>query len=355
MSGKDTGKLSMEFKLAATGDILMIGPLLMSAKQSNENNFAFESIFHNVAPLFKEADLVIGNLETPLAGREAHYTQANPRTGFSMFNCPDELASALKESGFHVLTTANNHCMDRGTKGLARTLQVLDEHGLAHTGTYASDPGDENHLILDIKGIQVGIASYSKGTNKNPLPSDIRWMVNQIDPANHRKTADHIRRLASKVDVVVVCLHIGKECRHVPLTQSRRLVNLLLASGAHIILGHHPHVIQPAFITKDNRFAIYSLGNFISTRLYRNPATNCGVIAQLTVKKETDGKVTVESSFTPTWSTRLKTASGVKYRILQIHQTLLNPEPGQSPSDRKLMRKVWKQIKPLLALRRSSS
>lgn len=348
------GKLSMEFKLAAVGDILMMGSLLTSAKQLNKNKYDFESIFQNVAPLFKQADLVIGNLETPLAGTEARYSQLNPRTGFTMFNCPDDLAPALKKTGFNVLSTANNHCMDRGTKGLVRTLQVLDDHGLAHTGTYASDPGTEKHLILDVKGIKVGIASYSKGTNKIPLPSDKAWMVNQIDPSNYGKTADEIRRLARKVDVVVVCLHIGKECRHVPLAQSRRLVNLLLANGAHIILGHHPHVIQPAFITKDDRFAIYSLGNFIATRLYRNPATNCGVIVQLTVKKETDGKVTVtKTNNTPTWSTRLKTANGVKYRILQIHQTLLKPEPGQSATDRKLMLKVWKQTRPLLAIKRS--
>lgn len=348
--------MSTEFKLAATGDILMIGPILRTAKHLNKNSYSFESIFQNVAPLFKQADLVIGNLETPLAGAEAHYTQSNRRTGFTMFNCPDELAPALKETGFQVLTTANNHCMDRGTKGLVRTLQVLDDHGLAHTGTYSSDPGSENHLILDVKGLKVGIASYSKGTNKIPLPSDKAWMVNQIDPSNHRKTAEHIRRLASKVDVVVACLHIGKECRHVPLKQSQKLVNLLLDNGAHIILGHHPHVIQPSFATKDNRFAIYSLGNFISTRLYHNPATNIGVVLELTVKKETDGRVTVtKSNLIPTWSTRLKTASGIKYRILQINQTLLKPEPGQSVSDWKLMQKVWKHMRPLLAVRRSSS
>ncbi|WP_054025990.1 CapA family protein [Bacillus sp. FJAT-28004] len=188
------------------------------------------------------------------------------------------------------------------------------------------------------------------------MSPDEAWMVNQIDPTNHKKVADHIRRLARKVDVVVVCLHIGKECRHVPLKQSQRLVNLLLANGAHIILGHHPHVIQPASPTKDDRFAIYSLGNFIATRLYRNPATNCGVIVQLTVKKETDGKVKVtETSYTPTWSTRLKTANGVKYRILQIHQALSKPVPGQSATDHKLMRNVWKRIRPLLIEKKSTT
>ncbi|QYR21478.1 CapA family protein [Paenibacillus sp. sptzw28] len=345
--------MATEIKLAAVGDILMIGPLLKSAR-TNDNNYAFTSIFKNVAPLLRQADLVIGNLETPLAGREAAYTKGNARTGFSMFNCPDELASALKETGFNVLSTANNHCMDRGAKGLVRTLKVLDEHELAHTGTYSSDPGEDNHLILDVKGIKIGVVSYSKGTNNILLPDGRAWMVNIIDPNNHGKIAEHIRRLADKVDLVVVCLHIGKECRHIPLPKSRQLVNLLLDSGAHVILGNHPHVIQPAFLTKGGSFAIYSLGNFISTRLYRNPATNCGVIVQLTIRKETDGTVNVtDAAFVPTWSTRLKTANGIKYRILPIRAAMLRPEPGQTASDRQLMIKIWKRTRPFLSDGRS--
>ncbi|MCA0758155.1 CapA family protein [Paenibacillus sp. N4] len=347
--------MTTEFKLAAVGDILMIGPILTTAKQAGENKYAFKPIFQHVAPLLQQADLVIGNLETPLAGREDRYTQPNARTGFSMFNCPDDLAPALKETGFHVLTTANNHCMDRGEKGLVRTLQVLDDNGLAHTGTYASDPGADNHLILTVNGIKVGIVSYSKGTNKIPLPQGKAWMVNEVTPATSSKTADHIRRLAREVDVVVACLHIGRECRHYPLKQSRRLVNLLLASGAHIILGNHPHVLQPAFLTKNGRYVIYSLSNFIATRIYRNPATNCGVIVQLTVQKDSDGKVKVtKAAHIPTWSTRIKTAGGVKYRILPIRQALAKPEPGQSAADRALMRKIWSRMRPLLASKTKS-
>jgi poly-gamma-glutamate synthesis protein (capsule biosynthesis protein) len=345
--------MSTEIKLAAVGDILMIGSLLKSAR-TNDNNYSFTSIFKNVAPLLKQADLVIGNLETPLAGREAAYTKSNARTGFSMFNCPDELASALKQTGFNVLSTANNHCMDRGVQGLVRTLKILDEHELAHTGTYSSDPGDDNHLILDVKGVKIGIVSYSKGTNKIPLPDGSAWMVNIVDPANHGKIAEHIRKLAGKADVVVVCLHIGKECRHIPLRKSRQLVKLLLDSGAHVVLGNHPHVLQPAFLTKGGRFAIYSLGNFISTRLYRNPATNCGVIVQLTIRKETDGIVKVtDAACIPTWSTRLKTAKGIKYRILPIRAAMLRPEPGQTASDRQLMVKIWKRTRSLLTTGRS--
>ncbi|SFT22013.1 CapA family protein [Paenibacillus sp. BC26] len=338
----------MEFKLAAVGDILMIGPILRSAKQQGDR-YAFEPLFQKVAPYLKQADLVIGNLETPLAGRETAYTRANAATGFSMFNCPDELAPALKSAGFDVLTTANNHCMDRGKKGLLRTIQVLNDNGLAHTGTYASDPGADNHIIVEVKGLKVGIANYSKGTNNIALPAGEAWRVNTVTPASYSKVAAHTRRLAEQVDAVIICLHIGKECRHVPLKQSRELVNLLLANGAHIILGHHPHVLQPAFHTKDDKFAIYSLGNFASTRLYKNAATKCGAIAQLTVVKDDGGKVRVkEVTYVPTWATKIATPSGMSYRVLPIPQTLKQPEPGQPAADRQLMRKVWKQMSPLL-------
>lgn len=343
-----------EFKLAAVGDILMIGPLLASAKQAGGTSYAFDSIFRDVAPLIQGADLAIGNLETPLAGAEARYAQKNARTGFTMFNCPDELAPALKSTGFHVLTTANNHSMDRGTAGIVRTLKILDEHGLAHTGTYEADPGTDNHLIIDVKGIRVGIVSYSKGTNKIPLPPGRAWMVNVVDPAKPRRAAEHIRRLARQVDVVIACLHIGKECKHAPTASSRRLVNLMLDSGAHIVLGNHPHVLQPAFHTKDGRYAIYSLSNFASTRLYRNPATNCGVIVRLTVRKDDNGKVAVtEADAIPTWCTRLQTASGVQYRILRLHHALAHPVPGQSAADRRLMRQVSERMRSILAVRRT--
>lgn len=331
-----------EIKLAAVGDILMIGPILSLAKVHGQDKYNFDPLFGKVSSYLKQADFVIGNLETPLAGRENRYTRKNAKTGFSMFNCPDELAPALRNAGFHFLTTANNHCMDRGEAGLTRTLKILDQHGLKHTGTFDANPGDHNHWVGEIKGIRTGIVSYTKPPNKIPLPANKHWMVNLIDAAYPDKLLAHVRRLRSSVDLVVVCIHVGRECRPYPEPAVRRLVSLLLRNGAHIVLGCHPHVLQPMFVA-NHRFAIYSLGDFASTRLYHNANTNCGMIVQLTVRKAPGSEVKVSSvSCVPTWITQLRGAGSSPYRVVPIERTVQNPEPRQSAADRKLMRSIWK-------------
>lgn len=331
-----------ELKLSAVGDILMIGPILSLAKLKGQDKYDFDPLFDGVAPYLQQSDFVIGNLETPLAGRESHYTQKNHRTGFSMFNCPDELAPALRHTGFHFVTTANNHCMDRGEAGLTRTLQMLDKHGLEHTGTFASNPGQDNHWIKEVKGIRLGIASYTRTTNRNPLPQGKPWAVNMVDPNNPSKLLEHVRRLKRQVDVVIVCIHVGTECCLYPNAAQKRLVELLFKNGAHLVLGCHPHVVQPV-VSRNGKLAIYSLGNFASTRLYHNPNTDCGLILQVTIAKGPGGQIGISNvNYVPTWSARLKTSSGTRYKILPIREALRNPEQGQTAKDRDLMRKIWK-------------
>lgn len=327
-------------KLSAVGDILMIGPLLASAKRADSNVYDFDPIFERVAPLLRDRDLVIGNLETPLAGREDRYTRKNKRTGFSMFNAPDELAGTLKRSGFHLMTTANNHCLDRGEQGLVRTLQVLDEAGLAHTGTYMDHPGDDNHWIRDMNGIRVGVISYTKGMNRLSLARDKGWMVNRFDQKHPVKLIRHLRRLRTMVDAVIVCVHFGAECRLYPDTAQRCIVDQLLANGADVVLGCHPHVIQP-MIRRQGRFATYSLGNFASTRLYRNPHTSCGLILDVNVIKHDNGTIEIEEvQPTLTWTARMQGVKGLHYRIVPIQPIIHAAEPLQSKANRELMLKV---------------
>ncbi|MCL6456554.1 MAG: CapA family protein [Gorillibacterium sp.] len=341
--------MSSEIKLTAVGDILMIGPIIRLAKSPETNGYDFAAILEKVKPYLTDSDIVIGNLETPLAGREAHYTQKNKRTGFSMFNCPDDLAPALKNVGFDLLTTGNNHALDRGEEGLLRTLRLLDEHGLEHTGTFSHHPGTENHLVKEIKGIRIGIASYSKSTNKLPLPAEKPWMVNVVDHTKPQAMLDHVRRMSKQVDLVIVCLHTGREYLHYPPKEQRELVRLLLHSGAHIILGSHPHVLQPTSTPRRDQFVSHSLGNFISTRLHSNPYTNLGVILNLTVKKDDQGKITIgEVSYVPTWSTQIRSGGRTKYKLLPIRQNLSKPFPNQSAHDHSLMVKMWQHATQMI-------
>jgi poly-gamma-glutamate capsule biosynthesis protein CapA/YwtB (metallophosphatase superfamily) len=333
-------------KIAAVGDILMWQKQIASAKLPPKNRYSFTSMFKEVAPYLRNADLTIGNLETTLSGREANYQKRHPRTNYPMFNCPDELAAALKKVGFHVLTTANNHCMDRGSKGLVRTLEILDRHGLKHTGTYRSQAASQQFLIKNVRGIRIGILSYTYGTNFIPVPKNRSWSVNRI---REEKIIRDINRLRAKqVDLVVVCLHFGQEFHRNPSLKQKRLVTTLFNHGADLILGAHPHVLQPIVIrlakgknqAGKKKVAVYSMGNFISDKMWNNNHTLTGAIVNIHVKKE-GGKTQITGVRTiPTWVHRIPTRNGntTKFRVLPLRKFIQKPDSSLSKTELQTMK-----------------
>lgn len=332
-------------RIAAVGDILMWKEQIAAAKRKGAPGYSFHGMFSEAAPYLRSAHLTIGNLETTLSGRELHYVKRNPRTGWPMFNCPDELARALKRAGFHVLTTANNHCMDRGTKGLRRTLRVLDNHGLAHTGTFRTKAEAGRFLIRQVNGIKVGILSYTYGTNAIPVPSSTPWLVNRI---NRPKMIADLQKLRPKADLIIVCLHFGKEFRTRPSASQRSLASTLMKHGADIILGAHPHVIQPMAL-RNGKFVIYSLGNFISKRMLGSLRSQSGMILKLTVKKNAAGHTRVtHASYVPTYSYRTVIQGKPHFRVLPVKKHLSNPTGSLAPQTVKILRQVWRNTTSML-------
>jgi len=337
-----------ELSIAAVGDILMWANQINSAKVPGKYVYNFYPMFKDVAPYLRNADLTIGNLETTLSGREAVYQQKNADTGYPMFNCPDELAPALKNAGFDVLTTANNHCLDRGATGLKRTLNVLDKHQIAHTGTFRTYKESTSFLIKQIKGIKVGILSYTYGTNYIPTPTNESWIVNRI---NQRKILADIKKLKPQVDLVIVSLHFGREFHRYPSDTQKSLVQLLLNNGVDIILGAHPHVIQPMIFYK-NKFAIYSLGNFISKQMWNNIHTESGMILKIVVKKKKNGTVKINSvNFIPTWSQQKFLTKGKSlFRVIPIDKFIKKPDQLITQADITKMKIISNSTKSHLNL-----
>lgn len=333
--------MAIEIKVAAVGDILMWGTQIASANKNG--GYSFDSMFSKVRPYLQNADLTIGNLETTLSGREQRYQKKNPKTGYPMFNCPDELAGTLKRSGFDVLTTANNHCMDRGVRGLKRTLAVLDRHGLAHTGTYRSYAESKNYLIRSVKGVRVGILAYTYGTNYIPVPHP--WMVNRTQQS---KILSDLRELRKKTDVIIVALHFGREFHRFPSEKQRSLARLLLNNGADVILGAHPHVLQP-MVRKNGKFVIYSLGNFISKKMWNKLQTESGVIVNLTIRMEAGQPAYVSSvSYIPTWTQHSIANGRSSFRVIPVRRFLLHPDARINASARQTLKKVWRDTTTLL-------
>ncbi|UFJ42657.1 CapA family protein [Brevibacillus humidisoli] len=340
--------MTTRVKIAAVGDILMWRRQIASARVGNSNRYSFDNMFGAVAPYLRSADLTIGNLETTLSGRESQYERRNPKTGWPMFNCPDELAAALKRVGFNVLTTANNHCMDRGVRGLVRTLHVLDRHHLPHTGTFRNRQAAQTPLIKIVKGIKFGILAYTYGTNRIPVPQSKPWLVNRIQKP---KILRDLKALRPKVDVIIVALHFGQEFKRYPNASQRSLVKTMFQQGADIILGAHPHVLQPMAFQHTSgtgpglkkKFVIYSLGNFISDRMLNNIHADSGVILNINIQKNDQGEVSITHvNYIPTWVHQRVVKGKPRFRVLPIRRFLRNSNASLSAEARRTMRRVWK-------------
>ncbi|GBF12265.1 CapA family protein [Tepidibacillus sp. HK-1] len=340
--------MSTEIVVSAVGDILMWNSQIEAARIPNKGSYSFDHMFTEIAPYLKRADLTIGNLETTLSGREKKYQQKNEKTGYPMFNCPDELAPALKKAGFDVITTANNHCMDRGIKGLKRTLDVLDHFNIEHTGTFRTYKESKNLLIKTIKGIKIGILNYTYGTNYIPVPKDHPWLVNRI---HLKKILTDLYLIKPKVDVTIISLHFGREFHRYPSKKQIEITNTLLKHGADIILGSHPHVIQPMIFKDITRFdgttkkgiVINSLGNFISKRMWKNIHTESGVIVNITVEKNEKGETNIKKiDYVPTWTQQNHKLRKIRYRVLPIEKFLRQPDSHLSTEEIHTMKKIWK-------------
>ncbi|MBM7564070.1 CapA family protein [Paenibacillus sacheonensis] len=332
--------MSKQIVVAAVGDLLM-KPLLIKSLHTGAQaagtgsqggtNYAFEQMFEPVARYLQDAHLTIGNLETTFAGgREADFnkTKRNPKNRNPLFKSPDALAPALSAAGFDVFATANNHCADYGVRGLVRTLDVLDKNGLGHVGTYRSAEESRKLCVRNVEGIRIGILSYTRDTNGMSVPKGQPAGVKKLVRARMK---NDMKRLRAAADFIIVCMHCGFEYEESPAAHQKEWVRFLFRNGADVVLGSHPHVLQPAItrIVKDvsgrtrKRFAIYSLGNFVSTRLHGKDAALTGIIVRLRLRS-TNGQVRLDGiEGVPTWVGMTKKS---KCRIVPLQEAIGKPD-----------------------------
>lgn len=256
---QDTTRLSLLF----LGDIMQHDSQIQSAYNPVTKKYEYDACFQFVKPYFESVDLAIGNLELTLAGA--------PFKGYPQFCAPDELAHALKNAGMDVLVTANNHSLDRGKKGVERTIKMLDSLGFIHTGTFrdSADRAQLYPLIIERKGFRLALLNYTYGTNGIRLTKPN--IVNLIDTAQMHK--DILKAQQLKPDMVIVFTHWGLEYQSQPSAEQKMLTELFFRWGVQFVIGSHPHVLQPMQWRKEQQQLVaYSLGNFISGQRprYRN-------------------------------------------------------------------------------------
>ncbi|MCJ7841254.1 CapA family protein [Lederbergia sp. NSJ-179] len=301
-----------EAVIAGIGDILIHDRVYNDAKTNNGYNF--EPILKPVYSLLQKPDFLIANQESIPGG------SALGLSSYPSFNSPHEIIDALMEAGVDMVTTANNHMLDKGEKGILSAIDYYEQKKLPYTGTFKSPEDKKTIRIMNVKGIQIAVLAYSYGTNGVPIPEGKDYLVSLIDPKQMEKD---IKEAKEKADIVLLALHWGKEYEREPNQTQKQLAHQMMEAGADIIFGSHPHVLQPIeWIDKADGtkgVVIYSLGNFLSGQNTENVYKDLGGMFEVTLKKKgSDSKsnTTIENiDFHPTFNASKQAST---YRVYPL-------------------------------------
>lgn len=266
-----------QVKLLFVGD-LMQHQAQIDAAQRKDGSYDYTHCFSLVKEHIRSADFAIGNLEVTLGGE--------PYRGYPQFSAPDEYLYALKDAGFDILATANNHSLDRRRKGLERTLTLIDSVGLTAVGTYrdTNDRAQRYPLIVEKNGIRIALLCATYGTNGiATTPPNIVNSLNREELATDIHTARTM-----DADAIIAIVHWGNEYQQEPTSEQRDLAHWLISQGVDHIIGSHPHVIQPIELIPYTDYptqhaVVYSLGNYVSNMSIAHATV--GLAVELTIEK----------------------------------------------------------------------
>ncbi len=322
---------SVTITISVVGDLMCHSPQFEYAKKGIDS-FDFGPVYRNVKKYLESSDFTFGNLETVTAGKES-----GGYSGYPFFNTPASYITALKDVGFDLLVTANNHSLDRSEKGILKTISEINSRNLKYVGTYKSQRDRDSIRIFNLKGIKIAILAYSYGTNGNPIPKGKNYLINLIDFELIRRDIQSAK--ASGTELVLVHFHFGEEYQREPVQFQKEVVNKTIELGTDIIIGGHPHVLQPVNFFKTNNakldsgFVAYSMGNFFSNQQDRYK--DAGMILTLKIKRDyLKNKFEIsEVNYLPTWVFKGKTSIGNEYVIMpsiNITDTTINLSKSES-------------------------
>ncbi len=338
--------------MVVAGDITAHVPQIEQA-YLGEGNYDFTPSFEIIEPYLKKGDITVGDLETAQAGPEIRSVAwgVTGYTGFPEFNAPQEFSEALQQAGFNTLTIANNHTMDRGYEGLIKSLSHVRSLGLETFGAYKSQEERDTPTIIEHDGIKIAFIGYTYGLNGIPVPEGHQYCVNYVpDFQDITPVIEDIARAKDHgADLVAVFPHWGSMYVSEPQPQRLRDVAAqMAAAGADLIMGGHPHYIQPIeWFFNDNEsggeratLAIYSLGNFISNQHYPHnpsPFVEYGILLDIELTKNKDsGEAWISGvDFEITWVHR-----DWRHRILPLSEVFAG-----SPDDYNLSQSQVDELK----------
>lgn len=333
--------------IAAVGDVLPHVPIMRSAYNPAAKSYDFRPLFASIAPYISRADYAVANLETKVAGEDFGYS------GYPLFNCPTSIAYALRSAGFDLMATANNHTFDFGWEGLVATLDNLERFGLAHVGTYRSLDERRKPLVVDVQGIKVAFLNYTSSLNGFVVPRDLQpYAVNMLDPDQVAQDAAAARMEGA--EIVIAIFHYGVEYDREPSEEQREISEEVLSRGVDIVLGAHPHVVQPIAHLFDfstwrvnDKYVAYSLGNFVSAQRWRY--SDSGVVVYVKLKKQGLRAYVEGISYLPVYVQRSSSSYPPQYRVLPVLPGYaLTSDLPLTKGDTVRMAQVWEELREML-------
>lgn len=270
--------------------LVMVGDALLHSSVYNDayknGVYDFSSQLEYIKPIIQKYDLAFYNQESILGGTSIGLSD------YPTFNSPQEFGDAMVDAGFNLVSLANNHTLDRGEKAVLNSCEYWKTKDVLTAGSYTSFEEANEIKIKEKNGIKYTLLSYTYGTNGIPVPSGKEYLVNLY---SDEKAKEDIEKVKDKVDIILVSMHWGTEYQTEPTEEQKRQANYLSSLGVDIIIGTHPHIIEPITYINDT-LVIYSLGNFISAQSTNNDYNT--MVELMTsvdiIKEEKDGEVTIK-------------------------------------------------------------
>ena len=331
-------------------DIISLGNLIIHQSQidgaKQENSYDFSPSFQYIKKMILDSDISMGILEGALAGCEP--------SGYPFFNSPDEVVDALKDTGIDIINYANNHIYDYEDVGLKRTIDVTKEKGLDVLGVKSAEK-EKNYLVKEVNGIKIGFLAYvfetsmingHKTINSNILSTYSENLINTFNyndlESFYKKIENEISAMKSEgVEFIITSMHWGEEYNTYIEASQNEIAKRLNKLGVDIILGGHPHVIQPYEIMRNesghSTFVIYSQGNSLSNQSEQEigvAESEDGIMIKFTLEKK-DGNVSLkEYKIIPTWVYKEEKVNGTYYhKIIPVEEALADPNKYGISSD----------------------
>lgn len=335
MSSQRQSAFDNAFRITFAGDLILLEDQVK--RGVSDEGYDFSDVFEYAEKYIAGADYAIGVFEGPMAGEAAGYSTSNFDDNKALYlNFPDEFAQAVRNAGFDLVTTANNHVLDMGSEGALRTLDVLDEAGLDHTGSYRNETEKENERVklVECDGIRMAILSYTYGSNYYNVSSLSEGELSYVTSVISGTDGELFEKLKAEVeldfqeakklspDLIIVLPHIGTQFSNAPDREQEVWFDIFKEYGADIILGDHPHAVEPAYIENYSGrkvFTAYCPGNFAN--IYRDFQGDTSMLTEVYIDRDT--KQVIGGSIVPLYT---QSPADGNYRAPPVYEIMYNAE-----------------------------